>query len=184
MSPSDRCAYVVASAAPPVLRVADLVTRLTGDGWRVCLVATPTAASWVDLDAIAAGTGCIARAAPDPPGRGTPLPRADAVLAAPLTFNSANKWAAGISDNLALGLLNELLGVDVPVIAAPCVKESLRRHPAYGDSVARLTAAGVVLVDAVAGRGPDGLVAFDWARLADALHHAAVDPGQARVRPT
>jgi hypothetical protein len=34
------------------------------------------------------------------------VPEADAVLAAPLTFNTINKWAAGISDTLALGLLS------------------------------------------------------------------------------
>lgn len=169
MSATDRCAYVIASAAPPVLRVEDLVTMLTRDGWRVCLVATPTAASWIDLDAVAARTGCLVRATARPPGQDPPLPRADAVLAAPLTFNSVNKWAAGISDNLALGLLNELLAADVPIIGAPCVKDLLRRHPAYGDSTARLAAAGVELVDLTAGRGPDGLVAFDWARLVDAL---------------
>ncbi|MQA08420.1 MAG: hypothetical protein GEU98_07665 [Pseudonocardiaceae bacterium] len=59
------------------------------------------------------------------------LPNADAVLAAPLTFNTLNKWAGGHNDTLALGLLNELMGEGVPIVAAPCAKMVLRGHPAY-----------------------------------------------------
>jgi phosphopantothenoylcysteine synthetase/decarboxylase len=39
------------------------------------------------------------------------LPRADAVAIAPATFNTINKWVAGISDTFALGLLNEAIGL-------------------------------------------------------------------------
>jgi phosphopantothenoylcysteine decarboxylase len=44
------------------------------------------------------------------------LPDAEAVLAAPLTFNTINRWAAGISDTLALGLVNESLGSALPIV--------------------------------------------------------------------
>jgi hypothetical protein len=36
-----------------------------------------------------------------------PLPPADAIAVAPATYNTINKWAAGISDTLALGILCE-----------------------------------------------------------------------------
>jgi flavoprotein len=35
-------------------------------------------------------------------------------VVAPATFNTINKWAQGISDTLALGLLNEATGLGLP----------------------------------------------------------------------
>lgn len=103
-----------------------------------------------------------------------PLPRADAVVAAPLTFNSLNKWAAGISDTLALGLLNEALGLGLPIIAAPVVKEALRRHPAYGAATATLRSCGVHLLDpdATIVRLSDGTVDLDWKAVVGKLNEA------------
>ncbi|CAM3878126.1 flavoprotein [Kibdelosporangium persicum] len=88
-----------------------------------------------------------------------------------MTFNSINKWAAGVSDTLALGVLNEMLGVEIPIIVAPCVKASLRSHPAYQESVARLAKAGVSMIDpeTVTDRDANGLAVFDWPRIVDLL---------------
>ncbi|MEU3622489.1 flavoprotein [Amycolatopsis coloradensis] len=82
-----------------------------------------------------------------------------------------NKWAAGISDTFALGVLNEMLGAEAPIVAAPCVKHVLRRHPAYADSVARLTKAGVKLLDpdTITTHAEDGLATFDWSYVISAL---------------
>jgi phosphopantothenoylcysteine decarboxylase len=164
VSDAPRWVYLVVSAAPPVLRIEELVTALSSEGWSVCVIATPTAASWIDLDAVAAHTGCLTQVHARSPREQESLPRADAVVVAPITFNSINKWAAGTSDTLALGVLNEMLGTEVPIVAAPCVKAVLRTHPAYDESVARLTRAGVCLMDpdAVTVRAEDGLATFDW----------------------
>lgn len=174
MSQGRRWLYLVASAAPPVLRIEEFISALHAEGWAACLIATPTAASWIDLDAVAGQTGCLTRVHPQPPAqqKGESLPRAEAVVAAPMTFNSLNKWAAGFSDTLALGVLNEMLGTGVPIVAAPCVKSVLRRHPAYGPSLARLRSAGVNVLDpdAITIRAADGLATFKWAHIAAALH--------------
>lgn len=163
--------YIVATAAPPVLRLHELIALLHDDGWQVCVIATPTAATWIDLGQLAGRTGCLTRTSTQPPGRQEALPHADAVIAAPVTFNSINKWAAGISDSLALGVLNELISTDIPIIAAPCVKPLLRQHPAYAPSVETLTATGVTVLDpdSVAARTEDGLATFRWAALTAAL---------------
>jgi phosphopantothenoylcysteine decarboxylase len=171
-----RWVYLVVSAAPPVLWIEELVVALTARGWSVCVIATPTAASWIDLDALATATGCLTQVHPRQPREQESLPRADAVVAAPMTFNSINKWAAGASDTLALGLLNELLCAEVPIVAAPCVKAVLREHPAYADSVARLASAGVAMLDpdAVKARGEEGLATFDWAQILSALDECVI----------
>ena len=175
MSQGRRWLYLVSSAAPPVLRIEEFITALHAEGWTTCLIATPTAASWIDLDAVAGQTGCLTRVHPLPPRQQEEsLPRAEAVVAAPMTFNSLNKWAAGSSDTLALGVLNEMLGTGVPIVAAPCVKPVLRQHPAYEPSLARLRAAGVNVLDpdTITIRAANGLATFEWAQIAAALRDA------------
>jgi len=46
-----------------------------------------------------------------------------------------NKFAAGIADSVALGLLTELFGVDLPVVIAPNVNPALARHPRFRKSI-------------------------------------------------
>lgn len=171
MSVSTRSVYLVVSAAPPVLRIEHLITALRADGWSVVVIATPTAASWIDLEKLAANTGCLARVHLGRPQQRDSLPRADAVLAAPMTFNSVNKWAAGINDTFALGVLNEMLGTDVPILVVPCVKSVLRKHPAYDESIQRLIDVGVTVLDTdtVTVRADDGLMTFVWAEITAAL---------------
>jgi phosphopantothenoylcysteine decarboxylase len=82
-------------------------------------------------------------------------------------------------------LLNELLCTDVPIVAAPCVKAVLREHPAYADSVARLTSAGVSMLDpdAVKTRGEPGLATFDWLQILSALDSCVARVGGQLPRP-
>lgn len=111
-----------------VLDLDGFLRRLAVRGWDSYVVLSPTATTWVDVEWLAAVSGHPVRVEPRTPSDPDPLPPADAVFAALLTFNSVNKWAAGVSDALALGLLNEALGLGLPVAAAPWVKEALRRH--------------------------------------------------------
>jgi phosphopantothenoylcysteine decarboxylase len=71
------------------------------------------------------------------------LPRADAIVVAPATFNTINKWSAGISDTFALGILNEAFGLKLPTIVAPYAKPSLAAHPEFGRSLEKLSTWGV-----------------------------------------
>lgn len=166
-----RTLYIIAAAAPPVRQLDEACVLARERGWQPCVILTPTAASWVDLDALAAVTSQPVRVQPRRPDEQDPLPDADAVLAAPLTFNTINKWAMGISDNLALGLLNELLVAGPPIVAVPCAKMALQAHPAYVPSLERLRVAGVTVVDQaeVIDRGPDGLACLDWRAVMQAL---------------
>jgi len=74
------------------------------------------------------------------------LPAPDAIVVAPATFNTINKWAAGISDTLALGLLIEAIGKHLPVVALPFLNAAQAEHPAFPGSVDRLRAVGVRLL--------------------------------------
>jgi phosphopantothenoylcysteine synthetase/decarboxylase len=79
------------------------------------------------------------------------LPPADAVLVAPATFNTINKWALGITDNVAVGMLCELVGFGVPILAVPQLKAELASHVAFGPNLDVLRSMGVrVLFDPAA----------------------------------
>ena len=90
---------------------------------------------------------------------------------APATFNTVNKWAAGLADTLAVGTLCEALGLGVPIAVLPCVADALAAHPAYRESLTRLRGLGVrfgarYTGDPEAdGRRPE----FGWERALDLL---------------
>ncbi|HEX2317003.1 MAG TPA: flavoprotein, partial [Thermomonospora sp.] len=114
-----------------------------GAGWRVCVIATPLGLRFVDADGLAALTGEPVRSEFRMPGESNGLPAADAVVVAPATFNTINKWASGITDTFAVGLLCELMGFGVPILAVPLLKDALARHVAFGRNVEALRSMGV-----------------------------------------
>lgn len=165
-----RVVYVIGSAAPPIFDIEELLRLLQDCGWQPCLILTPTAASWIQATHMDEIADCPVRINPRRPREAESLPPAGAVLVAPLTFNTANKWATGINDTLALGLLNELLCEEIPIIAAPCVKKSLRDHPAYNESMSRLERCGIrILQDKNVTIRKGTTITLSWKLLVDTL---------------
>jgi phosphopantothenoylcysteine synthetase/decarboxylase len=138
--------YVVACGSPAARRVGQLVDLAQRDGWDVCVVATPDGRKFLDVPALAAQTGHPVRSFYKSPGDPDVLPEADAIVVAPATVNTIAKWAAGIADTLALGLLVEGLGKGLPVVAMPFTNAAMAAHPAFGESIARLRAWGVTVL--------------------------------------
>jgi hypothetical protein len=108
------------------------------DGWDVCLITTPRAFQWIDVPGLTERTGHPVRHDYKLPGEPDVLPEPDAVVVAPATFNTINKWAAGIADTLALGLLCEAIGKRLPVVVLPYLNAAQAEHPALGESIERL----------------------------------------------
>jgi hypothetical protein len=160
--------YIVASAAPPVERISALVAAARARGWDTCLILTPSAAGWLadDLAGLAAQTGHPVRSAYKRPGEPDVLPPADAMAVVPATFTTMNKWAAGISDTLALGLINEAIGMSLPIVVVPCVNDALARHPALAASYSTLRGAGVTVLELRPCPAPD---VFPWEQVLDAI---------------
>src|SRR5262245_31382411 len=139
--------YLIICAAPPARRSVDCAEMLRSRGWDVCAISTPSALAWVDTDRLAKVTGHPVRTDIREPDDPEFAPRGDALLVAPTSFNTINKCAAGINDNLAPGLINEALGSpSVPVALVPWVNGSLNEHPAYRPSLHRLRSADVHVV--------------------------------------
>ncbi|GIE55351.1 hypothetical protein BJY16_008227 [Actinoplanes octamycinicus] len=136
---------LVVCAATPLRRIGELIDLLQARRWQVTVLATPSAASWPFLGDVAERTGRPLLHRMPLPDEPWPALTPDAVLVAPATFNTLNKWATGVNDNLAVGLLNEYLSGDLPIVAAVHVKPELAAHPAFAGNLAVLRAAGVRL---------------------------------------
>jgi flavoprotein len=165
---TKRVLYLVVCAAPPSRAIGDLVEILQDKGWMICPVATLRALGWIDVAAVADQTGFAVRSEYRPDGA-EPLPPADAIAVAPATFNTVNKWVAGISDTFALGLLCEAIGLRLPVVVAPYAKPTLAAHPAYARSLQTLGEWGVTVLPNEAIRAGAARDVFDWSPLVAAL---------------
>jgi phosphopantothenoylcysteine synthetase/decarboxylase len=131
-------------AAPPAQQTKDIVPQIQAAGWDVCVIATPQASRWMNLEELEVLTGHVVRTDYKLPWEADPLPKANAMLVMPGTFNTINKWAQGIGDTLVVSLLCEALGRGTPpVVAVPCLKMDLVRHPAFKKSIALLRECGV-----------------------------------------
>jgi len=139
--------YLIVCAAPPAQHTTEVLSHLQAAGWDVCVIATPHASLWMDVQALAKRSGHVVRTDYKLPWEADPLPRADAMLVMPATFNTINKWAQGISDTLATGLLCEALGRGTPpIVAIPCLKMDLIHHPAFKKNIALLRECGVCIL--------------------------------------
>jgi len=169
--------YVVVCGAPAATTIGDLVGLAQHSGWLVRVIATPMGERFLDVGGLAALTGDRVRTGFRMPDEPDELPAADAVVVAPATFNTVNKWAAGIADTFATGLLCELTGLGVPIVAVPLVKDALARHAAFGRSLDLLRGMGVrVVFDPHA---PPGARMPSWPRVLEELHTVTGDgPGR------
>lgn len=150
MTPTDtgagRVLYVIACGGRPAGDLAPFVQDTRRFGWDVCVIATPSALKFMDVDELTELTGRVVRYDWKQPEQPDALPPADVMVVAPATFNTINKLAGGISDTLALGLLNEAIGAGLRIIAVPFPNQDLAQHPAFQESVRRLRSWGITLI--------------------------------------
>jgi phosphopantothenoylcysteine synthetase/decarboxylase len=134
---------VVVCGAPLAARAPEIAARLAGAGWHVQVITTPSAGNWVDDAVLAAAADGAVRSEHRAVGAPSSRERPDAVVVAPITFNTVGKLACGIADTYAHSTLCEALGDGVPMLAVPMVNNRLWGHPAWSRNVDWLTSAGV-----------------------------------------
>ncbi len=78
-----------------------------------------------------------------------PRPPDGLLVVAPCSFNSLNKLAQGIADNLALSVAAEAIGRGTPVLVVLSVNPPLYRHPRTAVSITTLRAWGVRVIEPV-----------------------------------
>jgi phosphopantothenoylcysteine synthetase/decarboxylase len=149
--PSQRTVSVIVCGAGPATAIGTLVKLARDRGWTVQVIATPAALEFFDAEAIEELTGNPVRSQYRKPGE----PRSEipaAIIVAPATYNTINKWAQGISDTYALGILAETTALDVPIVVLPFVNIALAGRQPFQRSVEALRAEGVQIL-----LGPGGI---------------------------
>src|SRR5437868_3584994 len=141
-SMNGRVLYLIVCAAGAADRVSKLVTLALAQGWAVQIVSTPSALAFIDVPALEEQTGRLVRSQYRKPFEPRP-PRADAIIVAPATYNTINKFAQGISDTYALGLLAEAPGLGIPTVVLPFVNSALASRVAFRQNVESLRAEGI-----------------------------------------
>ncbi|MGH3389978.1 MAG: flavoprotein [Actinomadura sp.] len=173
--------YVIVCAAGPASHVNRLVRRARHRGWNVCVIPTPAAADFIDAHQLEVLTGNRVRSGYRKPGESGKLPRADAIIVAPATYNTINKWAHGSADNFPLGLLAELVPLGVPTVVLPFINSALAANPVLSRSIAQLRAMGVRVLFGLGefephppGTGASRLDTFPWDFTLDAVENIRV----------
>ena len=143
---TGRVLYLMICGAGPAHHIEVMVKLAKAEGWSVYCVATPAAVEhFLDLNALKALTGNPVRTGhqgPDQPA----LPLADAVIVAPATYNTINKWAAGIADTYVLTQLAELTGLGVRIAVLPFVNTALAANRVFLRSVDELRQSGITVL--------------------------------------
>src|ERR1700687_944931 len=148
-------AYLVLSGTTTSARCPEILRGLVGLGFAtVIALPTPNASRVIALRDLADVAGAqVVESFFDMAIR--PSPPRGVVLFAPCSFNSLNKLAHGIADNLALSVTAEAIGRGTPVIVGPSLNAPLLRNPSAVRSIATLREWGVSVIGPVdAGDGP------------------------------
>ncbi|MEU7861036.1 flavoprotein [Nonomuraea sp. NPDC049141] len=169
MTRSGKVLYIIVCAAGAAVDVGRLVAYAQGEGWIVQIIATPSALDFIDVPELEQQTGRPVRSQYRKPHEPRP-PRADAIIVAPATYNTINKFAQGIADTYALGLLAEAPGLGIPVVVLPFVNSAFASRAPFRQSVASLRAEGIPVLlgpgqfePHPSGAGGDKLDTYPWA---------------------
>ena len=152
---SFEVAYLVVSGASTAARGPELLRGLAGLGFStVIAIPTPNASRVIAPRELAEIEGVqVVQSYFDLAIR--PRPPRGVVLFAPCSFNSLNKLAHGVADNLALSVVAEAIGRGTPVIVGPSLNAPLLNHPEARASLKKLPTWGVTIVPPVdEGEGP------------------------------
>lgn len=140
----DRSLFLFVTGAGTVHKVPDLIRKLLAQQYTVYSVLTPNVeqvmapAPLMEIE----GNHWIHHYQQSPLDRypfGT-------LLVAPCTFNSFNKIALGLADNLALAMIADGLGAGCRTIIAPSMNRGLWSHPQTKVSLERLQSWGCEIV--------------------------------------
>ena len=142
---------VIVCGAGPASAISALIKQAHDRSWTVQVIATPAALDFFDQAAIESQTGRPVRSQYRKPGEPR-SEKADAIIVAPATYNTINKWAQGISDTYALGVLAETTALAVPIVVLPFVNSALASRAPFRRSVEALRAEGIHILI-----GPGGI---------------------------
>lgn len=140
----ETAVFLFVTGAGSCVRVPELIRGLVAQQLTVYSVLTPNVAQVTPTAPLMAIEGNYWLHA----YRQEPLDRFPfgTMLVAPCTFNTFNKIALGLADNLATAMIADGLGAGNRVIIAPSMNHGLWAHPQTKQSVSRLQSWGCTIV--------------------------------------
>jgi phosphopantothenoylcysteine synthetase/decarboxylase len=138
--------YLMISGALTAYRAPEFVAALSQRYERVITVQTPNAMRLISpRELVRIPNNHVVESYFDE--RILPRPTPGPVVFAPCNFNSLNKLAHGIADNLALSITAEMIGFGQPVVVGVSVNAPLWAHPQAQASVTVLRSWGVNVIE-------------------------------------
>ena len=156
-SPNGNVLYLGVSAVPGADRTIQRIRSEQDAGWEVCLLATERALYWFDAEEAEAISGHPIQSRMRHYGEPLFEPLGNAMVVAPAGFNTINKIALGLADDMVSGLACEAIARGVSLTIEPQMSDGFALHPAFADSVSRLIDAGVDFVWHDLSIKPEGL---------------------------
>ena len=145
-SPQGNVLYLVVCAVTGADRTVDRIREQQALGFEVCVVATERSLHWFEPAEAERVSGHSLQTRMRVFGEPLFQPLGDRVLVAPGGFNTINKIALGLADDMPSGLVCEALGRDVPVTIEVQVGDGFAGHPIFPKHLQLLADAGVELV--------------------------------------
>lgn len=145
-STSGNVLYLGVSAVPGAERTIERVKIEQAAGWDVCLLATERALHWFDNNEAEVVTGHVIQSRMRIYGEPLFEPLGDKTVIAPAGFNTINKIALGLADDMVSGLACEAIAMHVPITIEPQMSTGFSNHPIFAESIERLAGAGVDFV--------------------------------------
>lgn len=144
-SASGQVLYLAVCAAPGAEHTFDRIRIEQASGWEVCVIATERARHWFDADEVEAASGHPIQSRMRHFGEPLFEPLGDKIVIAPASFNTINKIAIGLADDMVSGLACEAIGRGIPLVIEPQVGPAFANHPALAGHLDLLVNAGVHL---------------------------------------
>ena len=138
--------YLGVCAVPGADRTIERIQAEQAAGWDVCVLATERALHWFDAEVAAALSGHPIQSRMRIYGEPLFQPLGSKIVIAPAGFNSINKIALGLADDMVSGLACEAIARGVPITIEPQMSDGFSNHPIFAESIARLSDAGVDFV--------------------------------------
>ena len=138
--------YLGVTAVPGAERTIERIRAEQAQGWNVCLLATERALHWFDTAEAATVTGHSIQSRMRIYGEPLFEPLGDKMVIAPAGFNTINRIALGLTDDMVAGLACEAIARRVPLTIEPQMSDGFSNHPIFAESVKRLEDAGVSFV--------------------------------------
>jgi len=157
--------YYITTGAPKAKFADKIIKEIIGEGAKVFTIPTPAGLDFIDIKKLKKIPGNIIKTDWDEKIK---LPKEDAILIAPCTFNTLNAIAFGLANNYPLCLIAAALGKKIPIFIAPAMNINFWNHPLIQENIKKLESWGCRIIwPKISG---DKITMIDIGKILDTLY--------------